>query len=92
MEKIIITIKICLLYLFGYRAYNIYAKSKHSSNKIIFFDRVLLKKDSDLYSGYTLADAISQMPFQEIFKSNYTFDHFEPTSIFSYISSVFVFD
>ena len=90
LNKIKIILGVLLCYSLGYRAFTVYAKWKSFNNKIIPFDTVLLKKDTDIRSSCAMADAIDQVKFFEILKDNYSFDHLEPTSIFDYIDSALI--
>lgn len=87
--KICTIIETLILYLFGYRAYHTYAQWKSFNNEVILFNTVLLNKNIDLHSGEAYTSALDQMgAFNDLFKSFYVFDHFEPTSIFSYLGDV----
>lgn len=87
--KICIVIETFILYLFGYRAYNTYVQWKSFHNRVILFNTVLLSKNVDLHSGEAYTSALEQMgAFSDLFKSYYVFDHFEPTTIFDYLSGV----
>ena len=91
IDKIKIVLGTFLVYLLGYRAYNIYAKWKAFDNKIIPWDTVLLKKDIDIHSGTAMAEALDQTLFFEIFKNSYIFDHLEPTTMWDYLETKLIF-
>lgn len=87
IKKIEVIFEILLLYLLGYRPYELFAKWRTFNNEVYPFDVVLLKKGTDLRSGEALSTAIDQMVFTDLFKANYTFDHFEPASLRDYIDN-----
>ena len=87
IDKIKIICGVLLAYLFGYRAYTVYAKWKSFDNRVIPFDTVLLQKGIDIHSGIAMSNAIDQVLLFNVFKNCYTFDHLETTTIFDYLNS-----
>lgn len=92
MNKIKFIIGTLLLCVFGYRPYILCAKWKSLNNELSPFAVVLLPRNLPLNSGEALVTAIDQLaPFEELFKQNYVFDHFEKTSWFSYFQEKLIY-